>query len=63
MTAELNARGHACSANTVARLMREHGIRAKAPRRPDRTTDSRHGLAVADDLLARDFDPPGPNAA
>jgi transposase InsO family protein len=63
MAAELNARGHACSENTVARLMREHGIRAKAPRRRARTTDSRHGLPVADNLLARDFDPPGPNAA
>ena len=30
MTAELNARGHACSENTVARLMQDHGIRAKA---------------------------------
>ena len=30
MTAELNARGHACSENTVAKLMRDHGIRAKA---------------------------------
>ena len=33
MTAELNARGHTCSENTVARLMRDHGIRATAPRR------------------------------
>jgi putative transposase len=63
MTAELNARGHPCSENTVARLMREHGIRAKAPRRSVRTTDSRHGLPVAENLLDRDFDPGEPNAA
>jgi putative transposase len=63
MTAELNARGHDCSENTVAALMREHGIRAKAPRRKVRTTDSRHGLPVADNVLGRDFDPTGPNAA
>jgi transposase InsO family protein len=63
MTAELNARGHECSENTVAKLMREHGIRAKAPRRSVRTTDSRHGLPVADNVLDRDFAPPGPNAA
>ena len=63
MTAELNARGHACSENTVARLMRGHGIRAKSPRRFVRTTDSRHGLPVADNLLDRDFDPGEPNAA
>ena len=61
MTAELNARGHACSENTVAELMREQGIRAKAPRRFVRTTDSNHRLPVAENILARDFDPEGPN--
>jgi putative transposase len=61
MAAELNARGHACSENTVAKLMRECGIRAKAPRRFVRTTDSNHRLPVAENLLARDFDPSGPN--
>jgi transposase InsO family protein len=63
MTAELNARGHGCSENTVARLMRQHGIRAKALRRFVRTTDSRHGLPVAENLLDREFDPGEPNAA
>jgi putative transposase len=61
MTAELKARGHECSENTVAKLMRAHGIRAKAPRRFVRTTDSNHGLPVAENLLARDFEPSGPN--
>ena len=63
MAAELNARGHACSENTVARLMREGGVRAKAPRRGVRTTDSRHGLPVAGNVLGRDFSPPAPDAA
>jgi transposase InsO family protein len=63
MTAELNARGYECSENTVAQLMREHGIRAKAPRRFVRTTDSNHRLPVADNLLGRDFAPEGPNAS
>ena len=63
MTAELNARGYACSENTVARLMRDHGIRAKTVRRFVRTTDSRHGRPVADNVLDRDFDPGEPNAA
>jgi putative transposase len=63
MTAELNARGHACSENTVARVMREHGIRAVAPRRRVRTTDSNHRLPVAANRLARDFDPTEPNRA
>jgi transposase InsO family protein len=63
MAAELTARGHPCSENTVARLMRENGVRARAPRRFVRTTDSRHGLPVAQNLLARRFIPAGPNAA
>jgi transposase InsO family protein len=63
MTAELNARGFACTENTVARLMKTHGIRARAARRFVRTTDSRHGLPVAENVLGRDFDPPGPNVA
>jgi len=61
MAAELNARGHGCSENTVARLMNAHGIKAKVPRRFVRTTDSNHRLPVAENLLARDFDPSGPN--
>jgi len=61
MTAELKSRGHECSENTVAELMREHGIRAKAPRRFVRTTDSTHRLPVAANVLDRDFDPEGPN--
>jgi transposase InsO family protein len=63
MTAELNARGHDCAENTVATLMKEHGIRAKAPRSFVRTTDSRHGRPVAANVLDRDFAPPGPNRA
>jgi len=63
MTAELKARGHTCSENTVAKLMSAHGIRARVPRRLARTTDSNHRLPVAPNVLARDFDPEGPNEA
>lgn len=63
MTAELQARGHDCCENTVAKLMHIHGIFAKAPRRFVRTTDSRHGLPVAENVLDRDFDPKRPNTA
>jgi putative transposase len=63
MTAELNNRGHGCSENTVAKLMKTHGIAAKTARRFVRTTDSRHGLPVAENLLDRRFDPDGPNVA
>ena len=55
---ELEARGVACCENTVARLMREHGIRSKARRRfVVRTTDSRHDRPVAENVLAREFYP------
>jgi transposase InsO family protein len=61
MTAELKARGHECSENTVAKLMSAHGIQARSRRRFTRTTDSKHGLPVAPNLLARCFEPSGPN--
>ena len=63
MHAELNARGHDCSENTVAELMKAQGIRARTGRRFVRTTDSRHRLPVAGNILARDFEPAGPNEA
>ena len=63
MTAELNARGHECSENMVAELMRAHGIRGKTSRRFVRTTDARHRLPVADNRLDRAFEPSGPNEA
>jgi putative transposase len=61
MAAELKARGHECSENTVAKLMSAHGIKARVPRRFVRTTDSNHRLPVAANLLDRDFDPERPN--
>ena len=63
MHAELNARGHDCSENTVAKLMKAQGIRARTGKRFVRTTDSRHRLPVAENILARDFEPAGPNEA
>jgi transposase InsO family protein len=61
--AELVARGHDCCVNTVARLMRDHGIAAKTARKFRRTTDSNHDLPVAENLLGRQFDPESPNEA
>jgi transposase InsO family protein len=58
MHKELVARGHDCCVNTVARLMRDHGIVAKTARKfLVRTTDSNHDLPVADNLLDRQFNP------
>ena len=62
MAQELRARGHACSENRVARLMREHGLQAQAARRfVPCTTDSNHDLPVAPNRLAQGLRPDGPN--
>jgi putative transposase len=61
--AELAARGHDCCVNTVAKLMRDHDIRAKTARKFRCTTDSDHDLPVAENLLDRQFDPEAPNEA
>ena len=61
LTAELNARGVGCSVNTVAKVMKRHGIRAKAVRRFVRTTDSNHRLPVAENVLDRGFTATKPN--
>jgi putative transposase len=64
MHKELVARGHACCINTVAKLMRDNDIRAKTARKfRVRTTDSNHDLAVADNLLDRQFNPSAANEA
>jgi putative transposase len=55
--AELVARGKPCCVNTVARLMREHGIAAKTKRKFRCTTDSNHGQPVAENVLDRGFEP------
>ena len=47
--------------NRLARLMREHGLLAQAPRRFRVTTDSSHALPVASNLLEQDFDVDEPN--
>ncbi len=53
--AELRSRGIHCGRNRVARLMREHGIRARGARRFRATTQSDHAYPVAPNLLAREF--------
>jgi putative transposase len=41
--------------------MRHHGIQGRHKRRVPRTTDSKHSLAVAPNLLGRQFTAPAPN--
>jgi putative transposase len=61
MMRELRNRGFTAGKERVERLMRDNGIRARHKRRYRATTDSRHGLPVAENLLARDFAPSAPN--
>jgi len=58
----LLAEGESVCRNTVARIMRNCGIRAKTHRRfRVRTTESGHGLPVAPNLLGRRFTAAGPD--
>ncbi len=52
ITVEFQAKGFRCGKNRVARIMRDHAIRAEVKRRRfRRTTDSRHAYALAANLL------------
>jgi len=53
--AALKAKGVACGKHRVRLLMQQHGLRAKRRRRYRTTTQSRHRLPVAPNILARDF--------
>jgi transposase InsO family protein len=60
--AVLQAQGRGTSRGRIERLMRHYGIRAiMAPPRRVRTTDSRHTLPIAPNLVARDFTAAAPN--
>ena len=61
MVRELRGRGFPASKERVERLMRENGIRARHKRRYKATTDSKHALPVAPNLLDRNFTPAAPN--
>ncbi|WP_415643961.1 IS3 family transposase [Sphingomonas antarctica] len=62
MHAALRAEGRTASLGRVARLMRCHGIRALAGRRfRPCTTDSRHYLPIAPNLLKQEFVAAAPN--
>lgn len=61
MHRELQDRGHRIGLARVERLMRENGIRARHKRRFKATTDSKHALPIAENVLAREFSPEAPN--
>jgi transposase InsO family protein len=59
---ELVKRGIRVGKQRVQRLMQKHDIRARGKRRfRVETTDSRHDLPIAPNLLNRNFTPAGPN--
>ena len=61
--AQLRAQGVRMGKERVRRLMQRHGIVGRARRRYKATTNSRHILPVAPNLLARQFNPERPNQA
>src|SRR5664279_4911075 len=59
---QLRAQGIRVGKQRVQRLMQQHGIRARGKRRfRIATTDSRHGLPIAPNLLDRNFTVATPN--
>ena len=61
MHKELRARGIQVGKERVRRLMQEHGIRARTKRKFVVTTDSKHHLPIAPDLVQRRFTPQAPH--
>ena len=61
MSVKIRGRGFPASKERVERLMRENNIRARHKRRFKATTDSKHSLPVAPNLLDRKFTPTAPN--
>lgn len=59
--AELRAQGNPCNHKRIERLMHQHAIRARQPRRFHRTTDSLAGLPAAPNRLNQEFHAGTPN--
>ena len=59
--AALRSNGIRCGRKRVARLMRERGLRPRQKKRFKATTDSKHSLPIAKNLLDRQFKPLAPN--
>jgi putative transposase len=53
--AELQSRGERVGRHRIARLMQQQGLQARPKRRFAKTTDSKHGLAVPNNYLRRQF--------
>jgi len=57
ITAELRSKGMRISKKRVARIMKKHGIKSKTKRRFKVTTNSKHKLPVAKNLVEMKFNP------
>ena len=58
---DLRALDYRIARKRVARLMRQEGLSARPPRRYRATTDSKHTLPIAPNVVARRFHADGPN--
>ncbi len=58
---ELKAKGYQCSENRVARLMQANKIKGKGKKKYITTTDSKHDLSVAENIINQDFTAQTPN--
>jgi transposase InsO family protein len=61
VTKQLKKNGISCSHNRVAKRMRLLGLRAKAAKKFKATTNSKHSLPIAPNLLKQDFNASYPN--
>ena len=55
ITSELNALGYQISRLTVAKYMKELGLRSKLSKKFKVTTDSKHNYLIVDNVLNRNF--------
>ena len=61
ITRRLRISGQKVGKNRVAKVMQQLGIRAKGVKKYKATTNSRHGLPVAPNLLEQNFEAISPN--
>lgn len=61
LTRDMADQGLRCNRKTVAASLRRQGLRAKGARKFKATTNSKHNLPVAPNLLQQDFEATAPN--
>jgi len=60
---ELQSRGYKISRITVAKYMKEMGLRSKLAKKFKATTDSKHNYQIVENVLNREFEPNNPSEA